>query len=83
MAELNVGDLVFVDEMGINIDLARAYGRAAPGERVVDTKPSARGDNLSVIGAWGISVNLTTRGFHISQKNDKFWIENRAKSALC
>jgi transposase len=50
---LNVGDLVFVDEMGINIDLAREYGRAAPGERVVDTKPSARGDNLSVIGALG------------------------------
>lgn len=50
---MNVGDLVFVDEMGINIDLAREYGRAAPGERVVDTKPSARGDNLSVIGALG------------------------------
>jgi transposase len=52
-AELNVGDLVFVDEMGINLNLARAYGRAAPGERVVDTKPSTRGDNLSVIGALG------------------------------
>lgn len=46
-------DFVFVDEMGINIDLAREYGRAAPGERVVDAKPSARGDNLSVIGALG------------------------------
>jgi transposase len=48
-----VGDFVFVDEMGINLDLVRAYGRAAPGERVVDTKPSTRGDNLSVIGALG------------------------------
>lgn len=46
-------DFVFVDEMGINIDMARTHGRAAPGERVVDTKPSARGDNLSVIGALG------------------------------
>jgi transposase len=53
VAELNVGDLVFVDEMGINIDLARVSGRAAPGERVVDTKPSTRGENLSVIGALG------------------------------
>jgi transposase len=53
VAELNVGELVFVDEMGINIDLAREYGRAAPGKRVVDSKPSARGDNLSVIGALG------------------------------
>jgi transposase len=48
-----VGDFVFVDEMGINIDLAREYGRAAPGERVVETKPSKRGENLSVIGALG------------------------------
>jgi len=49
-----VDDFVFVDEMGINLALAREYGRAAPGERVVDTKPSARGHNLSVIGALGV-----------------------------
>ena len=48
-----MGDFVFVDEMGINLDLAREHGRAAPGERVVATKPSARGENLSVIGALG------------------------------
>jgi transposase len=53
VAELTVDDFVFVDEMGIHIDLARGYGRAAPGERVVDTKPSTRGKNLSVIGALG------------------------------
>ena len=53
VAELNVDDFVFVDEMGLNIDLAREYGRAAPGERVVAPKPSTRGDNLSVIGALG------------------------------
>jgi transposase len=53
VAEVTVGDFVFVEEMGIKIDLAREYGRAAPGERVGDTKPSARGNNLSVIGALG------------------------------
>jgi transposase len=51
-----VGDLVFVDEMGINLNLAREYGRAAPGARVRDTNPSARGDNLSVIGALGVDA---------------------------
>src|SRR2546426_7647664 len=56
VAELNVEDFVFVDEMGLNIDLAREYGRAAPGERVVDTKPSTRGENLSVIGALGVDA---------------------------
>lgn len=50
---MKVDDFVFVNEMGITIDLARIYGRAAPGVRVVDTKPSTRGANLSVIGALG------------------------------
>jgi transposase len=53
VAEFNVGDFVFVEEMGINLGLARAYGRAAPGQRAVATRPSARGDNVSVIGALG------------------------------
>jgi transposase len=53
VAELNVEDFVFVDEMGLNLNLAREYGRAAPGERVVAPKPSTRGENLSVIGALG------------------------------
>jgi putative transposase len=48
-----VGDFVFVDEMGIRLDLAREDGRAAPGKRVVDTNLSTRGDTLSVIGALG------------------------------
>jgi len=48
-----VPDFVFVDEMGVNIDMARDHGRATPGQRVVDTKPSTRGQNLSVIGALG------------------------------
>jgi hypothetical protein len=56
VAELKVDDFVFVDEMGLNLDLARGYGRAAPGERVLDTKPSTRGDNLSVIGALGVDA---------------------------
>lgn len=53
VAEVHGGALVFVEAMGITSDLAREYGRAAPGERVVATKPSARGDNLSVSGALG------------------------------
>lgn len=50
---MNVSDFVFIDEMGISLDLARDRGRATPGERVVDRKPAARGENLSVIGALG------------------------------
>lgn len=49
----NGGDFVFGDARGINIDWARDYGRAAPGERGVATNPSTRGENLSVLGALG------------------------------
>ena len=55
-----MNDFVFVDEMGINLNLAREYGRAAPGERVVDSKPSTRGANLSVIGALGAEALRAT-----------------------
>jgi transposase len=43
--------------MGCNRALTRRYGRAAPGARVRDTVPSARGGNGSTIGA------LDLRGF--------------------
>ena len=46
-------DFVFVDEMGINSDWAREYGRATSGERRVETNPSVRSTNLSVSGALG------------------------------
>jgi transposase len=46
-----VNQFVFVDEMGSNISLARRYGRAEPGQRVQDSVPAARGENLSTIGA--------------------------------
>jgi len=55
VAELAVCNFVFVDEMGVNLALAREYGRAAPGVRVVEATPSARGENLSVIGALGLT----------------------------
>lgn len=40
-------DFVFVDEMGINLALAREYGRAAPGERVRETRPRNNSTTVS------------------------------------
>lgn len=50
-----VKKLVFIDEMGSNIALARRYGRAEPGVRVVDHIPSARGENVSTLGALALN----------------------------
>lgn len=40
-----VGRLKFLDEAGSNIAMTRLYGRAAPGERVVDNAPQNYGEN--------------------------------------
>jgi transposase len=52
-----LGDLVkrlkFIDEMGTNLGLTRLYGRAAPGERVVETTPGHSGCNYSTLAALG------------------------------
>ena len=40
-----------MDEMGSNLGVTRLYGRAAPGQRVVDEVPGERGKNVSTIGA--------------------------------
>lgn len=48
------GRFIFVDETGLNTDLARRYGRAPRGERVVDPSvPRNTPANLSLVGAMG------------------------------
>ncbi len=44
---------VFVDETGVNLGMARTYGRAPVGQRVPGAKPANRGGNYSLIGAMG------------------------------
>jgi transposase len=45
---------VFIDEMGSHLGLTRLYGRAEPGQRVLDHVPGDRGGNVSTIGAIGL-----------------------------
>jgi len=40
--------------MGSNLGLTRLYGRAEPGQRVLDHVPGDRGGNVSTIGAIGL-----------------------------
>jgi transposase len=40
--------------MGSNLGLTRMYGRAKPGQRVLDQIPGDRGGNVSTIGAMGL-----------------------------
>lgn len=57
--------LKFLDESSVNIDLTRLYGRAAPGQRVVDSVPQPSGPQittLAVIGWTGITAPLVLSG---------------------
>ena len=46
--------LVFIDESGSNLAMAREYGRAPSGVRVEDDKPYNHGENVSLVGALGL-----------------------------
>jgi transposase len=47
--------LKFIDEMGVHLGLTRLYGRAAPGERVVEGTPDYSGPHYTTIAAIGLS----------------------------
>ncbi len=59
MDVLSPEDLVFIDECGVNTNMARRYARAPRGVRAYGRRPGARGKNVTVIGA--VSLN---KGFH-------------------
>lgn len=55
----------FIDEAGSNIAMTRLYGRAAPGERVVEAIPQNYGENISMLAALslsGIEAPMTISG---------------------
>jgi transposase len=55
MAAVVLSRLKFVDEAGIHLSFTRLYGRAAPGERVVDTVPQRPGGpSWTLLGALGV-----------------------------
>ena len=53
--EAQVKRLKFLDETGLNLGLTRVYGRAAPGQRVVEGTPGTSGAHYTVIAALGWS----------------------------
>jgi len=54
VAEIEPEELIFIDEMGSNLSLARLYARAPKGHRAYAAKPLNRGQNVSTIGALGV-----------------------------
>ena len=57
--------LYFIDEIGTHLGLTRLYGRAAPGERVVEATPGYSGPHYTLIAALslrGVSAPFVFEG---------------------
>lgn len=50
MPRMDVQRLVFVDEFGVNLSMAREYGRAPIGTRAKGRRPYRPGENITVLG---------------------------------
>lgn len=65
LEELEVDDLVFLDESGINIQMARNYGYAPVGQRLFAFKSGQYAKNYTVLGALtaeGMGALMTVNG---------------------
>jgi len=51
VSALDVHDLIFVDETGVNIAMVRPYARSPKGERAYAPAPVNTGKNITVLGA--------------------------------
>lgn len=47
--------LKWLDETGSQLNLTRDYGRALPGERILERVPSAYGSNYTLVGVLGVN----------------------------
>ena len=65
VADFVASRLKFIDESGNNFALTRLFGRAAPGQRVTESVPQNRGENvtlLAAMGLGGVSAPMTVNG---------------------
>ena len=58
--QIDVRNLVFVDEAGLNLSMSRLFARAVDGERAVSSTPGTKGGNVSLIGAINIEGLVAT-----------------------
>jgi transposase len=57
--------LIFIDEAGVNIAMARPYARSLQGTRAHATKPCNKGKNITMLGALsleGLTASMTIEG---------------------
>lgn len=63
---------MFVDETGVHLGFTRRYGRALQGERLYDSEPGNRGQNISLIGGISLDGLIATMSIPGSVNTDVF-----------
>ncbi len=71
---IDVKNLVFIDETGINLALTRLYGRGEEGERVYSERPRNKGENITLIGAMSEEGLIATMTFPGSLNTASFLV---------
>jgi hypothetical protein len=69
---MDVRDLVFVDESGIDTRMVRRYARAAPGDRALGAAPFGRYARLTITGALGLEGLLALMTSTAAMNTDLF-----------
>ncbi len=70
--------LVFLDESGVNINLARRYGRSAGKTRVVDAAPFSTPKNITILSAMRLDGQFACTEYEGGTTKERFpgYIEN-------
>jgi len=71
---IDVRNLVFIDETGLNLSMTRRYGRSQGGARVYDERPGSKGKNITLIGAMSDEGLMASMTFSGSLNTDTFLI---------
>ena len=72
MLTLKAQQLLFLDEFGLNLALARLYARAPENQRAYAQKPLNKGQNHTGIGVLGLSGLQATAVFEGGMKGERF-----------
>lgn len=72
LLECDKNKLIFLDEIGVNTDLTRIYGRAVNGNRCVDKAPVNIPKNTTILSSICLSGKAAYTTYQGGTTNDKF-----------
>jgi transposase len=71
---VDIKNLIFIDETGVNLAMTRRYGRGIDGMRAYDDRPGSKGKNMTVIGAMSDQGLIATMTFPGSLNTASFLV---------